>query len=109
MNSAYYYNLIIKYQDIRDRLTYRLADFDSTINKLMLANLFFLNQDSLTMTGEQVDKGKISESITNIQMAKANIENIIAECAAEIEENYSLYNQALAREAAAKEEAESDG
>lgn len=95
-----------KYEDIKDRLQLKLSSFDSVIDKLNYANMFFLNQENLMMVGKQLDEGKIGETLENVKIARDNFNTVIDECNQKIIETNRLYEEALSRELAAKKEQE---
>lgn len=95
MNSAYYLELIGKYEQVKGSIQGVLPLFggcDTSINSTIvyLENLVFDDQP--------FDGGKLSQDLANIAKVEQNLQILIGECSEKISEYNLLYQQALAQE-----------
>lgn len=101
-SSSYYSSILSQLKSVKAQVQGVLGYFDSceaTLNK----SIGYI--DEITINGEAIDQGKLSEVGNSLKNAESDLQAIVNECNAKIAEYTTLYNQAVAREEAAAREA----
>lgn len=102
MSSTYYKSKVTELENIKNQVKGVLGYFDSCEATLIKSQKYI---DEITINGETIDQGKLSEVSSTFKNAESDLNTIIAECNRKIEEYNSLYRQALAYEEAQREAA----
>jgi hypothetical protein len=95
MSSSYYKTKITQLEQIRSQIKGILGSFDSCEAVLTKSQTYI---DEITINGETIDQGKLTEVSSTFKNAESDLNTIISECNRKIEEFNSLYRQALAYE-----------
>ena len=101
-SSAYYKTKITELENIRDQVRGILPYFEPSEEVLTKSQKYI---EEITINGEPIDQGKLCDICSALKNTESDLQSIIKECTERIFEYTTLYNQAVARENAAREEA----
>ena len=100
MSSSYYNSKVTELENIKTQVRGVLGKFDSCDAVLTKSQKYI---DEITINGEAIDQGKLSEVSNTFKNAESDLNTVISECNRKIEEYNALYRQALSYEAAQRE------
>jgi hypothetical protein len=102
-SSSYYKQAVEELKAIKAQVQGVLGQFDSCESVLTKSKKYI---EEITINGEAIDQGKLGEVTNILKNAESDLQTIINECNAKIEDYSALYRQALAAEEAARRAAE---